>query len=222
MSRPTGACWQSGGTQASARAQFGASVPSVLSGWPYGGFLALLHAMRNPGDARAVLAGNPVLDWSVQHELAPPHLRRLQEDLLGAHLETTARETLYRERSPLTHARNLRDPTLILFAAADVRCPASAVEALRREAEAAPLPIHFRECSGGHLSAEFDAGIRRAIFEAGFEFVERVIGSAKQEDAGADRGRRERDAAVETRRRDHALRARAWASGCSQPMGRWT
>jgi dipeptidyl aminopeptidase/acylaminoacyl peptidase len=102
----------------------------AVSGWSFGGFVTTWLIAKNPGFAAAVV-GAPALDlfdmWSLS-DLGPQR----RHAFTGS---PWARETFFREQSPLTWAGKIRTPTLILSNAADARVAVTQAYKLHRALE---------------------------------------------------------------------------------------
>ena len=105
-------------------------------GGSYGGFMTMYALAREPGMWAAGVSYVGVVSWKTLHETTRGDLRAMLERELG---DPAVSAELYRDRSPLTHARSIKAPLLILQGANDPRVPQSEAEqvvALLREGRA--------------------------------------------------------------------------------------
>jgi dipeptidyl aminopeptidase/acylaminoacyl peptidase len=150
-----------------------------LTGWSYGGYLTL-HALGTaPGLWAGGMAGVAVADWVSEYEDENDVLRAVDRAMFGG----TPAEKMdsYVKASPLTYARAVDAPVLIIQGRNDTRCPARQVELYEAKMRELGKPIEVIWFDAGHAAS---ADVERAIEHqaAMLEFAERVL-------AGAGRGR---------------------------------
>jgi dipeptidyl aminopeptidase/acylaminoacyl peptidase len=120
----------------------------VVSGASSGGLTALLLAVRHPDLVRAVVAMYAVTD--LVHLAATTHRfeSRSIDWLVGPLVRDAAR---YRDRSPITHAADLRAPLLLLHGADDTVVPPEQAASLTSAVRAAGGTVEHHEYEGeGH------------------------------------------------------------------------
>ncbi|MBO0888455.1 S9 family peptidase [Candidatus Bathyarchaeota archaeon] len=103
----------------------------AIMGGSWGGYLTLMALTKTPEIWAAGVSIVPLANWFTAHENEDPVLQKNDEWLMGN--PVTDRE-LWRDRSPLFFADNIRAPLLLLAGKNDIRCP---VEETRQMAEAA-------------------------------------------------------------------------------------
>jgi dipeptidyl aminopeptidase/acylaminoacyl peptidase len=91
-----------------------------VSGWSYGGYMAVWLAGHYPG-WKAVVAGAAVTDWVDQYNLSDANSSR--GTAIGGSPWIGNNMQKYIDQSPITEARNIKAPTLILSNTADPRVP---------------------------------------------------------------------------------------------------
>ncbi|GAB2839450.1 S9 family peptidase [Ferruginibacter profundus] len=91
-----------------------------LSGWSYGGFMTVWLA-GHYGGWKAAVAGAAVTDWVDQYSFSDFNVGRASA--LGGSPFTGDNMKNYIAQSPITEARNIKAPTLILANTADPRVP---------------------------------------------------------------------------------------------------
>ncbi len=96
-------------------------------GGSYGGFMTMYALAREPAVWAAGVSYVGVVSWKTLHETTRGDLREYLERELG---DPVGAAELYRDRSPLTHARSITAPLLILQGANDPRVPQSEAEQL--------------------------------------------------------------------------------------------
>lgn len=94
-------------------------------GGSYGGFMTLFALAREPHVWAAGVSYVGVVSWKTMHETTRGDLREYLEREFGDPVRDAER---YRDRSPLTHARSITAPLLILQGANDPRVPQSEAE----------------------------------------------------------------------------------------------
>jgi len=94
---------------------------SVIAGYSWGGYLALLAVGVQPDRWAAAVAGVPVADYvaAYQDEMEP--LRAYDRALFGGSPQDVP--DAYRDSSPLTYVDQVRVPVLVLAGENDPRCP---------------------------------------------------------------------------------------------------
>lgn len=96
-------------------------------GGSYGGFMTMYALARHPDVWAAGVSYVGVVSWQTLYETTRGDLRAYLERELG---DPVADAQLYRDRSPITHARSIRSPLLILQGANDPRVPLSEAQAV--------------------------------------------------------------------------------------------
>lgn len=91
-----------------------------VTGWSYGGFLTVWLAGHYPGWA-AAMAGAAVTDLADQYNLSDFNINRASA--MGGSPWTGDNMKKYEAQSPITEARNIKAPTLILANTGDPRVP---------------------------------------------------------------------------------------------------
>lgn len=103
---------------------------TVVSGWSYGGFMTSWMIGNYPTEWTAAMAGAPVTDWEDQYNLADGNVN--WRYLVGGSPWTEAGRRKLVAQSPITYARNMRTPTLIMSHMEDFRVPPTQALALYR------------------------------------------------------------------------------------------
>ncbi len=99
-----------------------------IAGYSYGGYMTLCALTRKPGTFKAGVAGASVADWEEMYELSDAAFKVFIDYLFAG------RRELWRERSPITHVDNLREPLCIIHPQNDSRTPLKPVLRFMREA----------------------------------------------------------------------------------------
>jgi len=94
---------------------------SVISGYSWGGYLALLALGVQPARWAAGVGGVPVADYVAAYEDEMEQLRAYDRALFGGSPQDVPEA--YRDSSPLTYVDQVRAPVLILAGENDPRCP---------------------------------------------------------------------------------------------------
>jgi dipeptidyl aminopeptidase/acylaminoacyl peptidase len=103
---------------------------TVVTGWSYGGFMTSWMIGNYPAEWTAAMAGAPVTDWEDQYNLADGNVN--WRYLTGGSPWTEAGRRKLVAQSPITYARNMRTPTLIMSHMEDFRVPPTQALALYR------------------------------------------------------------------------------------------
>lgn len=103
---------------------------TVVTGWSYGGFMTSWMIGNYPAEWTAAMAGAPVTDWEDQYNLADGNVN--WRYLTGGSPWTVEGQKALRAQSPITYARNMRTPTLIMSHMEDFRVPPTQALALYR------------------------------------------------------------------------------------------
>lgn len=116
-----------------------------IMGFSYGGFLVGSAIGRSDRFAAAV-CGEPVIDLTSFHGTSDIGHTYGQVEFGGAPED---RPEWYRERSPLTRARHVTTPTLLLHGDADRRCPIGQSEQFHSALHRAGCEVELRRYPGG-------------------------------------------------------------------------
>jgi len=92
----------------------------AVTGWSYGGFMTVWLA-GHYGGWKAAVAGAAVTDWVDQYNLSDGNVMRIR--LLGGSPWVGDNMKKYIAQSPITQAKNIKAPTLILSNTSDPRVP---------------------------------------------------------------------------------------------------
>jgi dipeptidyl aminopeptidase/acylaminoacyl peptidase len=118
----------------------------AIMGGSWGGYLTLMALTKTPEIWAAGVSIVPLANWFTAHENEDPVLQKNDEWLMGD--PVTDRE-LWRDRSPLFFAENIRAPLLLLAGKNDIRCPVEETmqmaEAARKNGVAVELKIYENE-----------------------------------------------------------------------------
>ncbi len=142
-------------------------------GGSYGGFMTMYALAREPDVWAAGVSYVGVVSWKTLHDTTRGDLREMLERELG---DPARSADLYRDRSPLTHARSIKAPLLILQGANDPRVP---------ESEAAQIVALLREGRGTfdyHVYPDEGHGFRKVehrvdMARRATEWFDRHLGS---------------------------------------------
>jgi dipeptidyl aminopeptidase/acylaminoacyl peptidase len=103
---------------------------TAVTGWSYGGYMTSWLLGNYPAEWKAAMAGAPVTNWEDMYNLGDGNIAIRY--LFGGSPWTGGREKAYREQSPITYARNITAPTLVMANLEDFRVPPSQAFALYR------------------------------------------------------------------------------------------
>lgn len=124
-------------------------------GWSWGGCLACFNAGVNPDRFRAIFAGIPTGDFVAGHWASAPELRAWDDAVYGGSPDDVPEA--YARSDPMSYAKAVRTPTLVIAGENDPRCPVKGimpwVEAVR--ANGVPVEVHTYP-AGHHANAMQD------------------------------------------------------------------
>src|SRR5262245_13374848 len=143
------------------------------TGWSYGGYLTLLALGTKPDLWAGGMAGIAVADWTIAHEDTTDTLRGVRAARFGGTPEE--QPTRYAASSPITYARHVKAPVLIIQGRNDTRAPPRSVEAYEAEMKALGKAIEVHWFDAGHGSMVVDQAIEH--HELMLRFAGRVIGA---------------------------------------------
>jgi dipeptidyl-peptidase-4 len=139
----------------------------AVSGWSYGGYMALMCLMRAPGHFAAGVAGAPVTDWALYDT-------HYAERYLGT---PEARPAAYRDANVLTHAPALRAPLLVLHGMADDNVLFTHSTALYRRLQDLGLPFETMPYPGSKHALLRFPGTGAHAYATIVRFLDRTIGT---------------------------------------------
>ncbi|WP_138004543.1 S9 family peptidase [Halalkalirubrum salinum] len=150
----------------------------AVFGGSYGGYSAYWQLVQYPSLYDAGVAWIGLTDLEEMYETTMPHFRtELMMKYLGTPEENPA---LYRDRSPLTHAKNLDAPLLMIHGVNDRRVPVSQAQLFRDRLEELDYEfgsggtVEYEELGEeGHASTDQDQKLR--MFRLLDEFLTRRL-----------------------------------------------
>ncbi|MHB8631651.1 MAG: alpha/beta fold hydrolase, partial [Candidatus Limnocylindria bacterium] len=113
-----------------------------ITGGSYGGYMTLYALGRHPERFAAGVSTVGVVSWNTLFDTTRGDLREYLSRELG---DVTMDPQLYRERSPITHAKNIRAALLVLQGANDPRVPKSEALQIVAALEASGAPHRYHE-----------------------------------------------------------------------------
>ncbi len=155
---------------------------TILDGWSWGGYLALLGLGVHPSDWSLGIAELPMADPISLYSQAMPAIRRMDAAIFGG----TPREQPWAiwSRSPMTWAPRIEAPLLLIESSRDARCPPAQIDRFRTRLEGLGGRVESIRLEGGHgppSSVE-----RRDLFLRRLEFVRRWLPEAFSDAPGSD------------------------------------
>ncbi len=139
---------------------------TVVEGWSWGGYLALLAAGTQPARWAGVLAGVPVADYLTAFADEMEQLRAFDRALFGGSPEQ--RPDVYRASSPLTYVDAVAAPVLVLAGENDPRCPIRQIDNYLDALAARGATYEVSRFDAGHGSLVVDETMRHAATEVAF------------------------------------------------------
>jgi dipeptidyl aminopeptidase/acylaminoacyl peptidase len=139
---------------------------TVVEGWSWGGYLALLAAGTQPARWAGVLAGVPVADYLAAYADEMEQLRAFDRALFGGSPEQ--RPEVYRASSPLTYVDAVAAPVLVLAGENDPRCPIRQIDNYLDALAARKAVYEVGRFDAGHGSLVVEETMRHAATEVAF------------------------------------------------------
>lgn len=154
---------------------------TILDGWSWGGYLALLALGVDPSDWCLGIAELPMADPIALYSQAMPAIRRMDAAIFGG----TPRERPWAiwSRSPMTWAPRIEAPLLLVESSRDARCPPAQIDRFQTRLEGLGGRVESVRLEGGHgppSSIE-----RRDLFLRRLEFVRRWLPEAFDDASGS-------------------------------------
>ena len=149
---------------------------TAVTGWSYGGYMTSWLIANYPTEWRAAMAGAPVTNWEEMYNLGDGSLTLRYS--FGGSPWTEGREKTYQAQSPITYARKIRTPTLVMSNMEDFRVPPTQAFALYRAMKDNGVETEFVGFQGRtHASA--DPVNARERIRLWIDWVKRHIDAAK-------------------------------------------
>ena len=139
---------------------------TVVEGWSWGGYLALLAAGTQPERWAGALAGVPVADYLTAYADEMEQLRAFDRALFGG--SPADRPDTYRASSPLTYVDAVAAPVLVLAGENDPRCPIRQVDNYLDALAARGATYEVSRFDAGHGSLVVEETMRHAATEVAF------------------------------------------------------
>jgi dipeptidyl aminopeptidase/acylaminoacyl peptidase len=112
----------------------------AVTGWSYGGYMTT-WLIGHYHDWKTAIAGAAVTDWREQYDLSDENVQFRYQ--LGGSPWTADLEKQYRDHSPITFARDIKTPTLILATTGDARVPITQSYRLYHTLKDNDVPVKF-------------------------------------------------------------------------------
>lgn len=126
---------------------------AAVTGWSYGGYMTSWLIGNYPDEWKAAMAGAPVTDWEDMYNFGDGNITIRYT--FGGSPWTDGREKAYREQSPITYARRIKAPTLVMSNMEDFRVPPTQAFALYRAMKDNGVETEFIGFAGRtHASAD--------------------------------------------------------------------
>jgi len=138
----------------------------VVAGASWGGYVTLQAVGTVPDGWRAALAVVPVADYVAAYADESEGLQALDRSLFGGGPEE--KPELFAERSPITHADQVKAPVLLMVGENDTRCPLQQVLNYADRLRELGREFELDRFDAGHGALVVDERIRQAEVELGF------------------------------------------------------
>ncbi len=144
----------------------------LLEGGSYGGFLTVWALSQAPELWAGGVAPVAIVDWTMNYEDSSAAMQGWARMIFDG--TPQEKGELYRDRSPLTHAANIRAPLLIFQGRHDSRATPRQMERFARKMEELQKDFTLVWLDSGHGSGS--AATAERIQEAHLRFAYRVLG----------------------------------------------
>jgi dipeptidyl aminopeptidase/acylaminoacyl peptidase len=138
----------------------------VVEGWSWGGYLTLLALGTQPQRWAAGVAGVPVGDFVAAYADEMEPLRAFDRALFGGAPDELPE--LYARSSPISYAKQLRAPVLVLAGENDPRCPIRQIDNYLDRLAELGKPYRCYRYDAGHGSLVVAENLRHAAIEVAF------------------------------------------------------
>lgn len=152
----------------------------LLHGWSYGGYLTLWGLARRPELWAGGMAMVAMADWAVNFEDASDALKAAFTAWFGGTPED--KPALFADRSPISHAADIRAPVLIVQGRNDTRTAARQIELFEDRMRSLGKEIQVEWFDAGHGVGEVDQLI--GFQETCLRFAYRVLGKEPSRPGG--------------------------------------
>lgn len=152
-----------------------------IYGGSYGGYAALMSAVREPELYRCVVGFAGAYDLTMQLRKSDTAKSKSGRQYLNEFLGEDVKEL--REQSPINHLDTLAAPVFIVHGKYDKRVPYAQSKALRDALDARQLPYEWMAKVETHGFLDVDN--QTELYERMQQFIERYIGSSAHGDDGA-------------------------------------
>jgi dipeptidyl aminopeptidase/acylaminoacyl peptidase len=142
-----------------------------LQGGSYGGYLTLLGLGRLPDLFAGGMAMVAIADWVLMYEDQAETLRRYQVGLFGGTPDEKPAE--HAKSSPITYAKDVSAPLLVIQGKNDTRCPSRQMDAYHEKMLESGKEIDLRWFEAGHGSYAIEQNIEHMGWM--LEFAHRVL-----------------------------------------------
>ena len=146
-----------------------------VTGWSYGGYLTLQALGTRPALWAGGMAGIAVADWAIAHEDTTETLRGIRAARFGGTPQEQPER--YAASSPITYAKDVQAPVLIIQGRNDTRTPRRSVDAYEAAMKALGKSIEVHWFDAGHGSLVVDQAIEHHALM--LDFARRVLGGAE-------------------------------------------
>jgi dipeptidyl aminopeptidase/acylaminoacyl peptidase len=128
-----------------------------VTGWSYGGYLTLQALGTRPALWAGGMAGIAVADWAIAHEDTTETLRGIRAARFGGTPQEQPER--YAASSPITYAKDVQAPVLIIQGRNDTRTPRRSVDVYEAAMKALGKSIEVHWFDAGHGSLVVDQAI---------------------------------------------------------------
>jgi dipeptidyl aminopeptidase/acylaminoacyl peptidase len=132
---------------------------TVIAGWSWGGYIALMELGRNPELWTCGVAGVPVGDYVMAYEEEAPALQVMDRAIIGG--TPTDVPDAFRRANPITYVDAVSAPVLFVIGDNDSRCPLAQALAYVDRLAKRGAPHEVYRFTAGHGSHATDEEVRQ-------------------------------------------------------------
>lgn len=145
----------------------------IITGWSWGGYITLLALGRYPKLWRGGIAGMAIADCATQYEDEPAFFKAIDRKRFGGSPHEVPQR--YAQSSPISYARNIRAPVLIIQGKNDARCTPRQIIKFVNVLRKFRKPFTVRWFSAGHVSAFADVKLHTSNLGVALTFASDLV-----------------------------------------------
>jgi dipeptidyl aminopeptidase/acylaminoacyl peptidase len=150
-----------------------------LYGWSWGGYITLLALGKYPNLWNSGIACNGISDFIIQYEDEPEYFKAKDRKLFKGTPKTA--RVRYARSSPITYAKNIQTPLLIIHGENDTRCPPRQIKYFINVLKKYGKKFDIVWFKSGHIGGFADINLRALLINKAIRFTIEVQKIGSQE-----------------------------------------